>query len=162
MADSPFGGVRVSAREAQAALAAMDKRVDLATAAATKKASAKVVTTIKAQMRGRPRWDRRGRSDRTGAEVNLNLNPHRVTKAGGPGKLTGALSKSIRKSKKPRKTAEGYSVAVLSGSYGGPQNLYKGRVEANQPYFKPGVEKATPKLPAVWEAAWAKATQTRK
>jgi hypothetical protein len=162
MADSPFGAVRVSVREAQAALAAMDKRVDLATAAATKKASGRVVTSIKAQMRGRPRWDRRGRSSRTGEEVNLNLNPHHVTKGGGPGKLTGSLSRSIRKSRKPRKTAEGYSVAVLAGGAGGPQNLYKGKVEATQPYFKPGVNKAVPKLPAVWEAAWAKATQTKK
>jgi hypothetical protein len=161
MAESPFGAVRIRARATHAALAAMDKRVDLATAAATKKASGKVVTTIKGQMRGRPRWDRRGKSKRTGPEINFDLSPHVVRKGGGPGKLSGALSRSIRKSRKPRKNAEGYSMAVLAGGAGGPQNLYKGKVEAKQPYFKPGVEKAKPKLPAVWEAAWAKATRTK-
>lgn len=154
-------GASVSTRSTQAALRRMDKRVGVATASATKKAGTKMVSTVKSGMRGRPRWDRRGKSSRTGPEVNLNLNPHTVHKGGGPGKLSGALSKSIRKSRKPRKKAGGYSIAVMSGGAGGPQNLYKRRVEANQPYFAKGIKKAEPKIPPIFEAAWAKATETK-
>lgn len=160
MAEGLISGARISIHEAEIALAAMDKRVSLANAAALKKVVAKTATTIKGGMRGRPRWDHRGASQRTGPAVTLGLSPRHVSKSGGPGKLTGALSSSIRKSKKPRAVPGGFTAVVMSGGAGGPQNLYKGRVEANQPYFKPGVDKAAPKLPAIWEAAYAKATRT--
>lgn len=160
MPETPVSA-RVSARRTQAALSAMDKRVGVFTASATKQAGSKIASTVKSGMRGRPRWDRRGKSSRTGPEVNLNLSPHHVTKGGGPGQLSGSLRKSIRKSRKVRKEAGGYSIAVMSGGAGGPQNLYKRRVEAKQPYFAKGVKKAEPKIPPIFEAAWAKATKTK-
>jgi hypothetical protein len=49
----------------------------------------------------------------------------------------------------------------MSGGNGRVQNLYKGRIEAEYPFFAPGVLKAEPKMPAVWNAAWAKATRTK-
>jgi hypothetical protein len=60
-------------------------------------------------------------------------------------------------SRKPRVTVEGASVAVFVGGAGGPQNLYKEKIEGKYPYFKPGINKATPKMPGIYEAAWAKA-----
>lgn len=155
------GGTVRSAELAQAALAAMDKRVDLGTAAGIKKVQQITKSSVKSGMRGRPRYDRRGRSRVYAMGVNLNLNPHVVKKSGGPGRFAGALFKSIRGSKRPRKVIGGYSAVVFSGGAGGPQNLYKKKVEQDQPYFKPGVERAKPKMPAVWHAAWAKATKTK-
>lgn len=162
MADG-FGGSLSGAKWAQLELTAMQARTDVATVAALKKIQRMTKASIKAQMRGRPRYDHRGKSQRTGPHINLNLSPHHVSKGGGPGKLTGALAKSIKFSKKPRLEAPGtYSGVVLSGGAGGPQNLYKGEVELEYPYFAPGVNKAEPKMPAVWAAAWAKSTATKK
>jgi hypothetical protein len=157
-----FSAVVRGAGEINAELIAMDARVNVATVASIKKVQSLVKSRVKGKMRGRPRWDRRGRSSRTGAEVNLHLNPSHISKSGGPGKLSGALSNSIRASKKPRPVAGGYSGVVMAGARGGPQNLYKAKVEETAPYFKPGVEAAKPQMPAIWNAAWAKAINTRR
>lgn len=163
MAGDPFGA-RVTSERAIAELSLIQKRVDIGTAAGVRKVQAVTKRSIKAQMRGRPRWDQRGKSKRTGPEVKLGLTPHHVSKGGGPGKLSGALSNSIRSSKKPRPVAggEGFSGVVFSGGASGPQNLYKKKVEATAPYFKPGLEKAKPKMPIVWHEAWAKAMNPRR
>lgn len=155
------GAIR-GGREAQAELALMERRVDVASAVAIRKVTQMTKARIKGGMRGRPRWDRRGASSRTGPVVDLDLTPHHVTRNGGPGKLSGALIKSIRSSRRPRRVVGGFSAVVLSGGAGGPQNLYKRRIEARAPYFASGVKRATPKLPAIWDAAWAKATKTKK
>jgi hypothetical protein len=153
---------RVTASKAEAELALMAKRVDLGTAAGVKKIQQVTKSSIKSGMRGRPRWDHRGASRRTGEAVNLRLNPPHVSKGGGPGKLSGSLAKSIRASKKPRPTEGGFSGVVMSGGAGGPQNLYKRQIESKYPYFVPGVNRAKPKMPAIWHAAWEKATQTKR
>jgi hypothetical protein len=49
---------------------------------------------------------------------------------------------------------------VFAGGQQGYQNNYKAVTEGKYPYFAPGVKKATPKMPKVWEAAWAKAMPT--
>lgn len=152
------GAIIKGAKEINAELRLMDKRVDLATASAIKKVQGITKSSIKAKMRGRPRWDRRGKIKGATVGVNLNLSPHHMAKQGGPGQLTGALFRSIKASRKPRKELGGFSGAVFAGGKGGPQNLYKGKVEATAPYFKPGVESAKPKMPAVWHEAWLKAT----
>ena len=158
MADG-FGVLIEGAKECRLALSAMDKAVEVATAAATKKIGQVAKASVKSQMRGRPRWDRRGRSARTGPEVNLNLNPHVVSKGGGPGKLSGTLSRAVKVSRKPRITAEGASVAVFMGGSKTAANMYKSKIEGEYPYFNPGINKAKPKMPAIYEAAWAKATK---
>ena len=142
------------------ALTGMGRRIDPATIRAIKKSQSATKSAIKGRMRSRPRWDHRGRSGRTGPAVNLNLNPHHVTKNSGPGKLSGSLVGSIRGSKTPRKRGYQISGAVLSGSYGGPQNLYKKHVEAKYPYFAPGVKRAEKKLPSIWEKEWGKAIES--
>lgn len=156
MADG-FGVLIEGTKECRAALSAMDKQVEVATAAATKKIGALAKRTVKQQMRGRPRWDRRGASSRTGPEVNLHLSPHHVSKGGGPGKLTGSLSRAVKVSRKPRITAEGASVAVFMGGSQTVANNYKAKIESEYPYFNPGISKAKLKMPAIYEAAWAKA-----
>lgn len=146
-------------KEAEASLVRMDRQIDLATLKALKACQGLTKKAIKSGLRGRPRWDHRGKSARTGATVKLNLSPHRISKSGGPGKLTGALSRAIRSDKKPRPIpGGGFNGVVMAGSKGGPQNLYKGQLEATYPYFKPGVAKAKPKMAAIWTAAWGRAT----
>jgi hypothetical protein len=157
MADVIGGGVH-GVKEVQAALVAMDKRVDVATISALKKVTAAARTSVRGQMRGRPRWDRRG-DGRGGPAVNLHLSPHVSKKRGGPGKLDGALVAAVKKSGKPRVLPAGASAVVfVGGAKATPQvNFYKGKTESKFPYFAPGVKKAEKKMPAVWNAAWAKA-----
>ncbi|MDH6123859.1 MULTISPECIES: hypothetical protein [unclassified Kitasatospora] len=163
MADDWVGGLIKGGEATKLELDRIQRDVDKATKKALKSVQALTKRSIKGGMRGRPRWDHRGASSRTGEAVNLDLNPHVAKKTGGPGKFTGSLSGSIRASKRPRKKGIGnYSGVVMAGGKGGPQNIYKGKVEGTYPYFKPGVKKAEPKMPAVWEIAWAKATKTKK
>jgi hypothetical protein len=89
--------------------------------------------------------------------VSLDLSPHRVTKGGGPGRLTGTLSRGVGGVRRPKPLpGGGFQGGVGVGA--GVRNLYKKRLEGQYPYFRPGVRKAEPKMAAVWEAAWAKAT----
>lgn len=149
MPDEPV--VVINPEETLAALTRLDRQIDPTTIKAIKKSQRVARTAIRGRMRSRPRWDQRGRSRRTGEEVNLHLSPHHVRKNSGPGKLSGALVSSIRSSKTPRKRGYQISGAVMSGSYGGPQNLYKKHVEAKYPYFAPGVKNAEKKLPPIWD-----------
>lgn len=155
------GGITVrvrGVREAQTALQAMDKRIDLATLKALKASQQLAKRTVRSGLRGRPRWDHRGASARTGAAVNLNLSPHHVSKSGGPGRLTGTLSRGVGGVRRP-KPLPGGGFAGGVGVGGGVRNLYKKRLEAQYPYFRPGLRKAEPKITAIWNAAWAKATR---
>lgn len=110
-------------------------------------------------MRGAPRWAHKGADRTTGAPaVNLDRTPDHIRRSGGPGQLTGSLYGSIRKSRKPRLTGVGsYSQVVMAGGKGGYQNRYKAEIESRYPFFKPGVDKATPKVRAIFEAAWGSA-----
>lgn len=153
-----FGGSVHGAKELNAALRKVQRNVDVSTKYALKKVQGVAKTSIKSRMRGRPRWDHRGVSSRTGQGVNLMLKPKMVKKSGGPGKLTGDLARSIRGSRRARSTGRGiYSAVVMSGGQKGYQNNYKGTTEAKYPFFAPGIKNALPKMPAIWEAAWAKA-----
>jgi hypothetical protein len=90
--------------------------------------------------------------------------PKHRPRSGGPGKFTGTLISSIRKSKRPRRVGdEGYSAVVFGGGYTqGGVNKYKRKVEKDTPYFVPGVRRAEMKMEPVWRAAYAKATKTRR
>jgi hypothetical protein len=139
----------------------MQREVDRNTVFALKKVQQITKQSVRSNMRGRPRWDHRGKTkDREG--VSLGLNPHVVRKSGGPGRLTGDLYKSIRGSRNARRTLGTFSAVVMSGGKFGWQNMYKGEVENKYPFFRPGVAKAEGKMPAVWAAAWAKATSIKK
>jgi hypothetical protein len=157
-------GGRTTIRHTEASIAAMDKRVFAATAPATKTAAQRVKTSIKGQMRGRPRWSHRGKW-KGREEVNLP-GPVRKTRAGsggGPGKFSGQLQKSIRSSKKPRIKSFGNasSVVFASSKYNKAINAYASKTESRFPYFRSGVNKMVPKIPAIYAAAWAKATQPK-
>lgn len=138
-------------------LTRLDRQIDLATVRALKATQALAKKSIRSGMRGRPRWDHRGASARTGAAVNLNLTPHHISKGGGPGKLTGKLVRGVGGVRKPKPLpGGGFQGGVGVG--GGVRNLYKKRLEGTYPYVRPGVRKAEPKMAAVWEAQWRRAT----
>ncbi|MFC1410513.1 hypothetical protein ACEZCY_14740 [Streptacidiphilus sp. N1-12] len=148
-------GMRVEGtRDLGVALTAMQRRIDLATVKALKKSQSLTRNAIRGRMRARPRWDHRGASRRTGPAVSLDLTPHHVSRRGGPGKLSGALAASIRSSKRPRVKGQALSAVVMSGGAGGPQNLYKARIEGSYPYFRPGAQAAEKKIAPVWAEEW--------
>lgn len=153
------GGFKISAREAEAALSAMDRQVDRATLLALKKSQTVAKASVKSGMRGRARWDHRG-AGKSGVAVNLKLNPPHVVKSGGPGQLTGHLRRAVGAVKRPKKVEGGWSGGVGAGGRESSTNVYRGFVDARYPYMKPGVEKVKPKIPAIYHAAWLKATKT--
>lgn len=138
------------------ALDVISKRIDVATVSALKASQNLAKKSIKSKMRGRPRWDRRGKSRVYSESVNLHLNPRHVSKGGGPGKFTGHLSRAVGGVKRPKKTFDGFKGGVGVGGTRSTTNLYRGRVEANYPYFKPGVEAAEKGMEAIWLKAWDK------
>ena len=158
MADD-FGVAIKGIREVSAALDRKVLAANEGTRKALDKATSYTRTRIRGGMRGEPRWDRKGRDKVSGqVGVNLNRNPHVIRRNGGPGQLTGSLYRSIRKSRKPRLEGVGeYSQVVMSGGDGGYQNRYKATIEGKYPYFKPGVDKSTPKVRAIFEATWGTA-----
>lgn len=161
MAERPFKVLMKGVDEIEAALSEMVAATDAATYAAMRAASQVAKTQVKQGMRGRPRWDRRGASSRTGPEVNLNLSPHHVSKAGGPGKLTGYMRGAVGVVKKPKKLGTAYHGGIGVGGGRTPTtNLYKAKVNAKYPYLQPGVTKAEPKMAVAWKRAWAKATES--
>ncbi|WKK26572.1 hypothetical protein QZH56_13825 [Streptomyces olivoreticuli] len=146
------------AKEARAAVVAMERRIDTATIKALKASQNLARTSIRSGLRGRPRWDHRGKSSRTGDTVRLNLSPHHVSKSGGPGRLTGKLIKGVGGVRRPKPLpGGGFQGGVGVG--GGVRNLYKKRLEATYPYVKPGIRRAEPKMAAVWSTAWGRATR---
>ena len=145
-------------REAEAAIIKTERRIDLASLKALKTCQGLAKRAIKAGMRGRPRWDHRGASSRTGDAVNLDLSPHHVTRSGGPGRMTGTLQRGVGGVRRPKVDPITGTVAGGVGVGGGVRNLYKKRLEAQFPYVKPGLDKAMPGMATVWAAAWSRAT----
>lgn len=143
-------------RELNAGLDRMERDIDRATVAALKATQNLAKKSIRSGMRGRPRWDHRGASSRTGGSINLNLTPHHSPRGGGPGRLTGTLARGVGGVRRPRKTLSGFQGGVGVG--GGVRNLYKKINEGKFPYVKPGVDKVERKFPEIWMEAWNKAT----
>lgn len=163
-----FGIAMQGIKAAGAELVAMDKRVDLATVSALKKVQSLTRARVRSRLRGRPRWNHRGQGKGEWefihkVDINGGGSGH-ITRAGGPGRFTGTLNGAVKGSRKPRLEGEGtYSAVVFMGSKVAPvANVYKHRQEAKFPYFAPGVKSAEPKMPAIWETQWAKATRTRR
>lgn len=149
-------GVVRGVRRAEVALVAMERRIDVATIRSLKATQQLAKTSIRSGMRGRPRWDHRGKSARTGPTVSLDLSPHRTSKGGGPGKLTGTLIRGVGGVRRPKPLpGGGFQGGVGVG--GGVRNLYKKRIEGRYPYVRPGIRKAEPKMAAVWTRGWERA-----
>lgn len=161
---SEMGVAIKGVKEVGAVLGDMQVATNEGTRIALKKATSYTKTRIKGGMRGRPRWGHKGPDKATGAPgVRTGRVPDHVSRAGGPGVLTGNLQRSIRTSRRPRSEGPaGWSQVVMAGGRGGYQNRYKGRIEAKYPYFKPGVEKARPKVRAFFEGAWAASTGSKR
>lgn len=163
MANEVFGALVEGVKAVEAELVAMDKRVDLATVGALKKVQSLARARVRSRLRGRARWNHRGQGKGEWefvhkVDINGGGSGH-VNRSGGPGRFTGTLNSAVRGSRKPRLEGEGvYSAVVFMGSKVAPvANVYKHRLEGKFPYFAPGVKSAEPKMPAVWEKAWAKA-----
>lgn len=153
-----LGVVVRGVKETASSVSALDKRIEVASLKALKASQTVAKASVKAKMRGRPRWDHRGKSARTGDGVKLNLSPHHVTKSGSPGRLTGRLSGGIGGVRRPKPLpGGGFQGGVGAG--GKVQNLYKRQVEDKYPYLKPGIKKAEPKMAVAWQRAWSKAVR---
>jgi hypothetical protein len=143
------------------ALLTMDKRVDVATASALRQVQLLTKRSVRAQLKGKPRWGFRGASKKTGESVNLGF--RHAPRGGPPGRFKGRLYYNVAASRKPRVKFGAMSGVVFVGTgsmeNGNVQNIYKHGLEAKYPYFRPGVKNAEPKMPAVWDKAWAKATK---
>jgi hypothetical protein len=158
MAESLIRGIK----ECVAEIDKMQAKVDLATKAALKPAQSAASARIKSGMRGRPRWDKRGRvgRDKSVPAVDLKLNPHHVSRSGGPGKLTGTMRAEVGGRKRPKRSGVGWSGGVGAGGPASYTNIYRYKLENGFPFIKPGVKKAEPKIAEVYKKAWAKATET--
>ncbi|MEW2302576.1 hypothetical protein AB0958_21830 [Streptomyces sp. NPDC006655] len=159
-----FGAVVKGVKEVSAKLGEMQVASNEGTRVALRKATSYTRSRIKGGMRGRPRWAHKGPDKATGAPgFNIHRAPDHVKRTGGPGVLTGDLQRSIRTSRKPRPEGVGkWSQVVMSGGKGGYQNRYKAKIEGEYPFFKPGVDKATPKVREFFVGAWAAATNGKR
>jgi hypothetical protein len=163
MADG-IGAVIKGVGEVGARLGEMQVASNEATRVALKKATSYTRSRIKGGMRGGPRWAHKGPDKATGAPAfRIERTPDHVPRGGGPGQLTGSLARSIRTSRRARAQGIGtWTQVVMAGGRGGYQNRYKATVEGTNPYFKPGVDKATPKVHGIFEAAWGAAVNGKK
>ena len=137
----------------RAELQRIDYKTDLATLAGLRAAQRLTKRNIRSRMRGRPRWDRRGASSRTGEEVDLALSPHVVKKRGGPGRLTGSLNRAVGGMRKPKPVPGGFLGGVGVGGVR-VTYMYRHIVERDYPFFEPGVKKSEREIPGVYEKAW--------
>lgn len=140
----------------------IQKKVDLATVAATKKAQSAIVKSVKSRLRGRPRWNHRGRSRIYGADVNIPGMAKNSPRSGGPGKFTGMLYSGVGGKKRVvslNGTVKG-GVGV-GGSHLRPNNLKKRMLEQRYPFFEPGVKAAEASIGETYAAAWRAAIDRR-
>jgi hypothetical protein len=148
-------------KEFNAGLDEMVAAVDAASLKALMASQRAARTQIRQGMRGRPRWNHRGASSRTGPSITLTEFPTHSPRAGGPGKMTGYLRGAVGYMKKPVKKGREWHGGVGAGGGRTPiTNLYKAKVEQKYPYMRTGVAKAAPKMRTAYEVAWAKATET--
>jgi hypothetical protein len=159
-----FGAIIKGIPEVGAMLGEMQVASNEGTRVALKQATSYTKGRIKGGMRGRPRWGHKGPDKSTGAPgIRTDRNPDHISRTGGPGQLSGNLSRSIRTSRKARPEGVGrWSQVVMSGGAGGYQNRYKRKVEGQYPYFKPGVDKAKPKVREFFQGAWAAAASGKR
>lgn len=145
--------VVTGAGRARAEIHKLGLRSDAATIAGIKALQREAKKNVKSSMRGRPRWDHRGASERTGGDVSLNLSPHHASRSGGPGKLTGSLSRAVGGARRIKKRGPAWVGGVGVGGVN-VTNLYKRKVEARYPFLAPGVKKTEGRAEEIVTAAW--------
>lgn len=150
-------GVKELALELQA----IQRNVDLATIAATKAAQREVIKNVKKNLRGRPRWNQRGRSSVYPESVKLG-GPRHSPRGGGPGKFTGMLVSGVGGKKRVVSVAGIVKGGVgVGGARLRPNNFKKRMLEAKYPFFEPGVKASEAKIGEVYATAWRKAIDRR-
>lgn len=155
--------VRVAARgihEAKTELRKMDVKADAAAVAGLKAIQSYGVKMVRSKLRGRPRWDIRGRSRIWSEPVNLGLYgaSHNNPRAGAPGRFTGVLAKSVGQVKRPKRTALGtYKGGVGIG--GMANNPRKGKLERDFPFFAPAMKQVETAALPMWEKAVRKSIE---
>jgi hypothetical protein len=103
------------------------------------------------QIKGAPRWNRRGRG-RTGEAFTAEGFPAHSPREGGPGSLTGNLKGRVHSTVQKRSSI-GWSGQV--SAMGGAQSLDAGRVESKYPFMAPAVRDYEGRAPTVAYQAWA-------
>jgi hypothetical protein len=148
------------AQEAAGEFNAIPGRANRAVAAAVRKVERKIVTSVRANMGGKPRWNHRGRSRIYAEPVNLGGAEH-APRGGGPGVFTGKLRKGVGGS---RPTTLGNTTTAwvgIGGSRMMENNLKKRYLEEKYPFFEPGVKAAEGGLTGIYESALDAALKRR-
>lgn len=134
---------------------AIQKRIDIATLAATKKAQKEIVKNVRKNMRGRPRWNHRGRSRIYPADINVAGMPRHVPRSGGPGQLTGMLYAGVGGVKVP---VSKFGIVKGGVGVGGKKlrsnQLKKKMCEERYPFFEPGVHASEAAIGEMYAVAW--------
>jgi hypothetical protein len=154
-----MGMVISGAREAAAEFGAIPDRANRAIAAAVRTVERKIVTSVRKQMGGKPRWNHRGRSRVYGEPVDLP-GPAHSPRAGGPGVFTGRLRRGVGGSKPSTLGNTTTAWVGIGGARMAENNLKKGRLEREYPFFEPGV-KAAGDLRPIYEEALSAALKRR-
>lgn len=142
-------------------VSAIQAAVDKATKTAVKKSQTVAKRAIKSGMNGAPRWTERGPIGRSGGEPGVSGGaPWHRPRGGGIGKLTGHLRSAVGGVRRPVKTGPAaYTGGVGCGGPRSITNIYRFDANGKFPFVKPGVDKASPAIEAVFKAAWAAATE---
>lgn len=131
-------------------------RVDKATIGALKENQRILKLAVRRNLRGAPRWNQRGKSEKTGPEVRVQgMTARNIPRDGPPGRMSGVLYRGVGGVKRPKKVIGVWVGGVGVG--GKLNNFKKGTLEEKYPYFAPAVKATEPKMPAAYEKGWAKA-----
>jgi hypothetical protein len=121
-----------------------------ATVYAIRKAQNVLKTEVRRNLRGAPRWGHRGTSRIYSEPVNKGFG--NKPRSGPPGRFSGALYKGIGSKRRINKVGKNYVGGVGIG--GAVNNLKKGRLEADLPYFAPAYRTALPKMRSIYLDKW--------
>lgn len=130
-------------------------RVDKATISALRENQRILKLAIRRNMRGKPRWNQRGKSKVYTNNYRVPGMEHNEPRSGGPGRFSGALYSGVG-SARPKPGANGDIVGGV-GIGGKINNFKKGKLERDFPYFRPAVEVTEPKMLGAYEKGWGKA-----
>jgi hypothetical protein len=114
-------------------------------------------TKIRKNLRNPPRWNQRGASEKYKTPAfKLEGAPRHSPRSGGPGRFSGELYEGVKSKRTPRVDALGNAKGwVAIGKRA--NNVKKGKLERDHPYFAPAVVEAEPLMAATYDKGWAKA-----
>jgi len=163
----PFVSALVRATDTKKALNDIDKKVKKATMAGVRENQNVIKKNIRRKLRGKPRWGRRGPSTKYGLPAyeiegfpktkdSKGRNVAHAPRSGPPGKFSGDLYAGVKSRRIPKWMGEeGVMGWVKIGNRA--NNVKKGKLEKDFPYFAPAVEESQPEVKATFEKGWSKA-----